>query len=577
MRTPRTMLLLIVLSCGLLVIGSQSLAMRDSAPALNSANVYTPLITEYYPALTPATATASTTATPTLFAGETQTPGGTGTITTTETATLTETETATLTWTPTASVTATETATTTATATASSTPTSTPQNNNDLLEPFEGAIGNWQVQRDTAGGGTVTQSNQRVAAGNFAARLTTNGASAIAQLRTNWADAAGSHQWEERPGTYRWQRAQLYIPASTVAQLGADEYLTLAGFLSSGANTGWYVRVRQNGQLYVVGHRDFDNAAIEFKVYGTVPTDRWFSLELGLHSQAGPGVKRAFSFLVDGDFYGWYHQGRMKDETYDRATFGILGTNSADGLELFVDQWRQPGSTAFPTGPDNRSTANLQEQNYRNGSGVQWQIDWTTWEYDLRLDGQYGLYSASNRLQSGRNLDRMPDLTSGWAEIEIDWVNGATPPNPTSEYFGAMVGFRKEINREENFEIIPYRDSADGKLYLVFEAWVSEAIILDRWPLPGNAVPGAGDIVRTRWEQVNATNLAVRASYYDASTNTWHNDILNWNGNVTNLVGPSSGNAADYTDGYHTASSVTIDSTYYSIRRFKVGTLETYP
>jgi hypothetical protein len=572
MGKRRMMVWVLVAACGVLLVVSRSLAMWESDPSVTPGTIFTPLITISDPARTPqATATGSATAT--------ATPGSTATITgtasSTVTASPTNTSTASSTTTTTATSTATGTATTTSTPTA--TATSTPQSDSDVLEPFENAIGSWQVQRDTAGGGTVTQSNTRAAAGNFSARVATNNEAGVAQVRTSFSDAAGNHQWEERPGTYRWQRAQLYIPASTVTQLGANEYLTLAGFWSSEANYGWYLRVRQNGQLYVLGHRDFDSAAIEFNVYGTVPTDRWFSLEIGLHSQAGPGVKRAFSFLIDGDFYGWYHQGRMQGETYDRAAFGILKTNSADGLELFIDQWRQPGSTAFPTGPDTRSTANLQEQDYRNGSGVQWQIDWTTWEYDLRLDPQYGLYSASGRLQSGRNLDRMPDLTSGWAEIEIDWVNGNTPPAPTTEYFGAMVGFRKEINREENFEIIPYRDPDDGKLYLVFEAWVSEALILDRWPLPGNAVPGAGDIIRTRWEQVNATNLDVRASYYDASTNTWHNDILTWNGNVTNIVGPNSGNAADYTDGYHTASSVTIDSTYYSIRRFKVGVLSTYP
>jgi hypothetical protein len=369
------------------------------------------------------------------------------------------------------------------------------------------------------------------------------------------------------------------VPASTVANLGADEYLTIGGMWDSALGKGWLLRLRQDGELFVVGQRDFDDKTIEFRVYGRFPTDRWVDLELGLHTQAGPGVKRAFAFLLDGDFYGWYHQGRMKSETYNRAGIGIVQTNSAAALEVFVDQWRDLGNVAVPTGLDTRSTASLQEQDYRDQSGVQWQIDWTTWENDLRLHPQHGLYSAANRLQSGRNLDRMPDLTNGWAEIEIDWPQGTPNPRPTS-YFGPMVGFRKEINREENLEIIPI-GKGDGTVVLVFEAWVGAPIILAEWPLPaasiggGSHIPEPGDIIRARWEQINTTTLNVRASYYDASSDTWYEDSINWSGDVTAVSGD--GKTVDYTDGFHTASSVTIDSTQYAIRRFKVGTLETYP
>ena len=90
-------------------------------------------------------------------------------------------------------------------------------------------------------------------------------------------------------------------------------------------------------------------------MYGVLPQDRWFQLELGLHSQAGPGVKRGFAFLIDGDFYGWYHAGRMQSETYDRAAVGVLDTNANKPLEVFVDEWAAPGATSEPTGPDNRT------------------------------------------------------------------------------------------------------------------------------------------------------------------------------------------------------------------------------
>jgi hypothetical protein len=245
-----------------------------------------------------------------------------------------------------------------------------------------------------------------------------------------------------------------------------------------------------------------------------------------------------------------------------------------------VDQWRYATSASLPGGPDNRSTTNLQEQDYRSQGGAQWQIDWTTWEYDLRLEAQYGLYSDTTRLQSGRNIDRMPDLTNGWAEIEIDWPKG-TPNGSPSSYFGPMVGFRKEINREENLEIIPIGYSG-GNVQLAFEAWVGNPVILAEWPMPLNAdasrIPEPGDIIRVRWEQVSATDLNVRVSYYDASTSTWHSNVISMTLNVTNIDDSDPGtDAVNYTDGYHTASSVTIDSPMYSIRRFKVGTIDTYP
>ena len=314
---------------------------------------------------------------------------------------------------------------------------------------------------------------------------------------------------------------------------------------------------------------------IEFKVYGQVPQDEWFDLELGLHSQNGPGVKRAFAFMINGNFYGWYRQAKMGSETYNAFNFGIADTNSPDSLAVYVDDVYVNTTGQFPTGPDNRSTASVQEQDFRNLSGMQWQIDWTTWEYDLRMHSQYGLYSQNNRLQSGRNIDRLPDITEGWAEIEIDWPLG-TPPTAPSSYFGAMVGMRKEINREENLEIIPIGQGG-GNVNLAYEAWVNGGPqILATWPLPlasigGTHIPEPGDIIRTRWTQETATDVRVRADYYDASTTTWYPDVIDTTNNLSNLGG------VNINDGFHQASSITIDSPYYSIRRYKVGTLDRFP
>ncbi len=194
-------------------------------------------------------------------------------------------------------------------------------------------------------------------------------------------------------------------------------------------------------------------------------------------------------------------------------------------------------------------------------SGAQWQIDWSTWGKDLRLDPVNGVYSASDRLQSGRNIDRMPSLASGWAEIEIGWPQGIPAKQP-SGYFGPMVGFRKEINREENLEVIPI-GIGGGLVNLVLEAWVppGEPLILAQWPLPaasigGTHIPEPGDIFRARWEQVTESQLRVSVSFYDASAAVWFSDVIDYTFDPRSVKG--SGAAVNFSDGYHLASSVTI-------------------
>ncbi len=444
-----------------------------------------------------------------------------------------------------------------------------------VQETFEAAATSWQVATELAGTGAVQRSTVRAANGSASARLTTASSGARAAIRADFSDAAGAHMWQERPGTYRWQRARLYVPAATVSALGANQFVTIGRFWASGqAASSWALRVGQSGALSVVGTRDHDGAAFPFPVYATLPVDQWVELEIGLHSQAGPGVKRAFAVVLNGHFHGWYHQGRMQGEVYDRSAIGLMDVTAGAALEAFVDDWGVAGTTAFPTGTDLRSTAALQEQDYRTLNGAGWQIDWATWANDLRMHPAHGLYSDTSRLQSGRNLDRMPALESGWAEIEIGWPKG-TPPTQPSGYFGPMVGFRKEINREQNLEVIPI-GTGGGNVDLVLEAWNERELILARWPMPvasigGTRIPEAGDVIRVRWEQTSSTTLGVRASYYDASAATWHTDV------IATTLNPSSLHGVNFADGFHLASSITTDSPYYGIRRFKAGTLATYP
>ncbi len=507
---------------------------------------------------------------------ETTTPPPSVTVSVTPLASNTPAATATGTVTDTATPTATDIGIPTATSTLTPTPT---QPVADAQESFEGEAAGWKVGVDEAGGGHISRSNTHALAGTYSARAATSGSGAVAQIRETISEPANSHTWGERPGTWIWQRAYVLIPATTAQQLGQDEYLDLAGFWSQSNGLGWWLRLNAGGALSVYGY-DANGTAGQFSNYGQFPLDTWVEVEIGLHSQAGPGVKRAFAVLIDGNFYGWYHQGRWEESDYNRVAIGILGTNSAAPLELFVDHWYAKSEGPFPMGTDNRSTAESQIQDYRTQSGVQWQIDWSTWQNNLTLDSQTGLYSVTDRLQSGRNLDRMADLTSGWAEIEIGWPQG-TPPTSPNSYFGPMVGFRKEINREENLEVIPI-GKGNGEVDLVLEAWIGSPVILAHWPMPaasiggGSHIPESGDIIRARWEQVTQNDIRVRASYYDASTSTWHTDIIDYQFDGTQ-VGASQFGEVNYNDGFHSASSVTIDSPSYSIQRFQVGTLATYP
>ncbi len=459
-----------------------------------------------------------------------------------------------------------------------------------VLETFENNGSTWKVVANSTGTGKLAQSQAEKADGSSSALITTSGTDSSASLGAlGFSDPAGSHVWGERPGTWFWQRAMVYLPSATVKALGPQGYLDLAGFWpGSGGTFGWWLRVRQddqgNASLSAYGY-DANGSPAEFKIYGLFPLDRWVDFTMGLNSQNGPGVKRAFAVLIDGSFYGWYHQGHMNAENYNQAALGIIHTNVSAPLSVFIDQWYTPSNQPLPPSPDNRSSANLQKLDFRAGSGVQWQIDWSTWENDLLLDPEHGLYSSNNRLQSGQNLDRMPDLTSGWAQIEIDWSKGTPPDNSSlTGAFAGLVGFHKEINREQNLEVSPMM--VNGSASLVYDAWTGGATVFASWPLPkatqltdGRNIPEPGDILRVRWEKVSPTSINLRASYYDASTFTWYKDVINDTRDFSAIPSQDSSlpDSVNFLDGNHLASSITTDTSAYSIRAFTVGTLDTYP
>ncbi len=475
------------------------------------------------------------------------------------------------------------------TPTATSTATSPTQVPAEVLETFESNSTAWKVMVNNSGTGKVTQSQAQKAAGSSSALLSTAGSGSVASVNAvGFSDPARSPVWGERPRTWFWQRAMVYLPSATLPGQGPQGYLDLAGFWpGAGGAYGWWLRVRQDGlgnaSLSVMGY-DANGSLAEFRIYGLFPLDRWVDFTMGLNSQNGPGVKRSFAVLIDGNFYGWYHQGHMSNENFNQAAIGILNTNVSAPLNVYIDQWYVSSNQAFPASPDNRSTGPLQTQDFRNNSGVQWQIDWSTWENDLRFDPVFGLYSSNNRLQSGRNLERMPDLTSGWAQIVIDWPKGTPPDNASlTGSFAGLIGFHKEINREQNLEVSPIIEN--GSAVLVYDAWTGNANTMASWTLPkatalsdGRNIPEPGDILRVRWEKINSTSINVRVSYYDASTTTWYRDVINDTHNLSSI--PSQdlslpGNV-NFLDGYHQAASITIDTSFYSIRSFTTGTLDTY-
>jgi hypothetical protein len=465
--------------------------------------------------------------------------------------------------------------------TGTSTSTPDPQT---IQETFNGSFNEWQVLLEISGSGGVVRTSDLYVEGMASARLDLTGQGGSSFIKSNFRDAALEHTWGERPGTWNWFRAYVYVPSASLAQLASDGYVTLGGIYASQTGYGWYLRVHQNGALYVVGSRDWDSLPVEFNVYGSLPQDRWVQLELGLHSQAGPGVKRAFAFLLDGDFYGWYHQGEMKEEVYDTAAVGIISTNTSQPLTMYVDDWFKATQDSFPSGSDNRSSADVQEQDFTSQDGRMWQIDWTTWSNDLVLDPQFGLYSASSRFQSGRNLDRMPSLESGWAEIEFDWPQGPPPADEsTADMLDGLVAFRKEVNREENLETGFYVNNGQAVVY--YCAWVGNCVDFGEWTVPqaqtlsdGRNLPEPGDVVRVRWEQVSDTEIHVQTSFYDASADKWYANVIDDTRDLTNLPDQDpEGDTVNFLDGYHLASAITADSPYYSIRRYRVGTLETYP
>lgn len=435
-----------------------------------------------------------------------------------------------------------------------------------IQESFEDATpANWDLTVTTSGTGTVTRSNAVTASeGSYTARCFTTETTDKAFVEDHdWTDT-----WSSSPDRYVWQRFRVYVPSATANALTGTEYLTLAGFWQSDGAAGWYLRLGASAALRFGGYSESTLQVRE--MYATLPLDQWVQIEMGLWTGPAPAIGRSFMVLVNGDAYGWFTYGAAQNgnDIYNRIGAGILETNSADDLTVYLDAWEEHTTGSYPNGTDNRPTTLPVTLDYRDQSGENVEYHYCTWSwYTPTLSATYGL-TTTDRIQSGVNCDRIApaDLASNSVEIGIEWANGATPPWPPelefSHYFAPMVAFHKSIRLETNLEVTCYYDAGD--VTLIYESWTTGGTIYDSWQVPidhtsGKRIPGRGDKIRARWRVTSATNLHVQADYYDASATTWYTNVLDDERDVTNI------NGVNFLDSDHIHVTNTIDSPAYTI------------
>jgi hypothetical protein len=443
------------------------------------------------------------------------------------------------------------------------------------LESFEEPTG-WDVTSDTSGSGSVVErSNEQSYYGTYCAKCSTTNSGAKAQIRhstwvSNWANVPVSN-----PGEHVWWKGYIYIPSATANAITGSEYIDLAGYYVSSTGAGFYLRLTEGAKLEMRGPGDSGQGGS--KLWASMPLDQWVEIEIGLWSQDTGDLNRAFAVVINGDYFGWFTRG-VGTQNYDRLAVGIIGTNSNDDLVVYVDEMNTTTTNVNPEGSDNRPTGNSALLDYRNQSGENVGYHYTTWESNSPdMNATYGL-SATSRIQSGINHERMPSLANGWSMLVINWDNGSTPswpPTGNGNFFAPMIGFHKSIELEENLEIVPIYRPGDGTVDLVYESWTISPVEYAEWQLPldgsGHRIPGQGDKIYVTWEEVSATNIHVVVDYYDASADTWYSSVIDDNRNLSNVSG------VNFLDGDHLAVTNTIDSGQYSIISQEIGTLGTAP
>jgi hypothetical protein len=438
----------------------------------------------------------------------------------------------------------------------------------DVREPFEDVIGNWVVTPSTSGiGSVVERSNSQAYAGTYSARCFTTEASAQAFVYDTFSSPWSSVPTSP-PGDFNWQRARIFIPTATVNALTGTEYIRIAGMHPASGN-GMRLEIRQSGAMYLELASPYGGTSI-FSLHDNFPINQWVEVELGLWSLNTGDIARAATVIINGKFYGW--NTRMAESTnYDRVSWGILATNSADDLEIFVDNlYDMTTGQNLPSGTDNRPTGNSYTKNYLAGSGENIGYHYSTFTENPQIDTSNGIYPGSWRIQAGPEMSQI-DMESGWSEIKMGWVDDATPTwPPPGEFFAPMIAFHKSVELEENLEItIIY---SGGTVYLTYESW-DPTTVFEQWQLPLDGsyrYPGNGDKIRVRWQVHDTNYIHVIADYYDASAGTWSLAVIDDDRQFT-------GSYAKFLDQYHQAVTSTIDSPDYAIEYQTAGIYSTFP
>ena len=131
-----------------------------------------------------------------------------------------------------------------------------------------------------------------------------------------------------------------------------------------------------------------------------------------------------------------------------------------------------------------------------------------------------------------------------------------------------MIAFKKDISLETNLEVVPIYTG--GVYNLTYEAWVVDTpTVIATASLPvdhvtSQRIPGENDRLRVRWS-TSGNNLTVQADYYDYSAGSWTINLINDTSDMTGL------GSHDFSAAHHSATSITVDSTYFSIKNQAVG------
>ena len=402
------------------------------------------------------------------------------------------------------------------------------------IETFEGPAATWVVNRDVAGNGVIEASTNRAAAGNSSARIATSGGSGRAQLRVNFSDAASAHTWKERPGTWFWQRTECLCArdhggatrGERVPDAGADCGRAARTPTAGSCESDRAARSTSSGTATSTMR------ASSFPCTACCRRTAGFSWSSGLHTQAGPGVKRGFAFLIDGDFYGWYHQGRMQSESVRPGGRGCPGYERQQALRALRGRVGRPWHHQPANGRRQsicRSLAGTGLSNAQRRAVAD------------RLD-DLGQFAEAGRAVRAVVRDEPPAIRpqsrSACPMCQMDGQRskstGRSAPRRSSPTDTSVRWWDSARRSTVRRTWKSFRSAAGGgQVDLVLEAWDgSGPVFLGGWPMPTQRRPARrlfrslGISSARGGSRPAPTTLDIRVSFYDASASRWHDDVI---------------------------------------------------